>query len=88
MVDLLITLVSVLGGAVLGFAMLVWTGQLVPGSRLALAEQAARLHKEAYDTLKIPVEKFGLMTDLTGAVIRATQAAAVSPSTGSHLQGG
>lgn len=77
--------VSVLAAGLLGIGVMFLTDQIVAGRRLELAEQAARHYKEAYDTLKIPVEKFGLMTDLTGAVIRATQTAAVLPPAGPHI---
>lgn len=66
-------------GGVLTFITLCVTGQLVPGSRLDKAETAAEHFEDAYTTIKGLAERFGLLTDMTGAVLRATQTAAVTP---------
>jgi hypothetical protein len=52
------------------------SGAIVPGSRADKAEAAAAVLREAYDTLKIPVQKFDIESDLLGAVLRANHAVA------------
>lgn len=49
-------------GAILGWVL----------HKLDKATTAADHYKEAYDTLRIPVERFGMMADPVGAILRAT----------------
>lgn len=67
-------------GGFLTLLVLILSGQLVPASRCEKAEAAAEHFEDAYTTVKGLAERFGLLTDMTGAVLRATQAAAVAPT--------
>lgn len=66
-------------GGFLTLLVLILSGQLVPASRAQKAEAAAEHYEDAYTTVKGLAERFGLMTDMTAAVLRATQTAAVTP---------
>jgi hypothetical protein len=82
---LLLTLLGVFGGGFLAFVGAVAIGQLVPVSRvtdrdaaIARLEAAAEKREEAYSTLKGIVDRQALLSDVTKAVLEATQAAASS----------
>lgn len=70
---------SVAIAGVLTFITLCVTGQLVPGARLEKAQAAADHFEDAYETVKALAERFGLLSDMTGAVLRATQQVATTP---------
>lgn len=73
---------AVAGIAIGGFITLlalILSGQLVPASRCEKAEAAAEHFEDAYTTVRDLAQRFGLMSDMTGAVLRATQAAATTP---------
>lgn len=67
------TLVVFFAGALLTFVGLCVTGQLVPGSKLERAQDAADHFEDAWNTLKIPVERFGMLSDVTKAVLLAAE---------------
>lgn len=67
------TLVVFFAGALLTFVGLCMTGQLVPGSKLERAQDAADHFEDAWTTLKIPVERFGMLSDMTKAVLLAAE---------------
>lgn len=74
------TLFGIVTGALFSLVIslgIAWaSGAIVPGSRADKAETAAQVLREAYDTLKIPVQKFDIESDLLGAVLRANHAVA------------
>lgn len=70
------TLFGISVGGLFGVLIAFMTGAIVAGTRLERAETAANLLREAYDTLKIPVHKFDIESDLLGAVLRANHAVA------------
>lgn len=67
---------GLLGGGLISVWVAWLTGAIAPGSRVDRAEEAAKILREAYDTLKIPVTKFDIESDLVGAILRANHAVA------------
>lgn len=51
--EILATLIGVLGTGILGVLSALFTGKIVSGARLAKAEKEAQVWKQAHDTLKV-----------------------------------
>lgn len=80
---LLLTLLGVFGGGFLALVAAVALGQLVPASRvtdrdaiISRLESAAEKREEAYSTLRQIVDRQAMLSDVTKAVLEATQATA------------
>lgn len=67
--DIVLALVALYGGLSLFLL-----GLLV--AKLDKAKSSAEHYREAYDTLKTVVDRFGLVSDMTAAVLRTTSVAA------------